>query len=60
MKLLFIPFSIVGGLIAGFVGKKIFEGVWGLIDDEEPPEPEHRLTTWGKLIAAVALVLKMT
>jgi Protein of unknown function (DUF4235) len=55
MKLLFIPFSVVGGLIAGFLGKKIFEGVWGLIDDEEPPEAEHRVTTWGKLIAATAL-----
>ncbi|MFL5911600.1 MAG: DUF4235 domain-containing protein [Gaiellaceae bacterium] len=55
MKLLFIPFSIVGGLMAGFLGKKIFEQVWGLIDEEEPPEAEHRVTTWGKLIAATAL-----
>jgi len=55
MKLLFIPFGVVGGLLAGFVGKKLFEQVWGLIDDEEPPEPEHRVTTWGKLIAATAL-----
>ena len=55
MKLLFIPFSVAGGLIAGFLGKKIFEQVWGLIDSEEPPEPEHRVSSWGKLIAATAL-----
>jgi hypothetical protein len=54
-KLLFIPFSIAGGLLAGFLGKKVFEQVWGLIDDQEPPEPEHRVTTWGKLLAATAL-----
>jgi Protein of unknown function (DUF4235) len=55
MKLLFTPFSIVAGLLAGFLGKKVFEQVWGLIDDEEPPESEHRDATWGKVIAAAAL-----
>ena len=42
-KILFIPVSIVGGLIAGLVGKKIFEAAWGLIDKEEPPESEHMM-----------------
>jgi hypothetical protein len=55
MKILFIPFSIVGGLIAGFLGKKTFEQVWGLIDHEEPPEPKHRYVQFGKVIAAAAL-----
>jgi hypothetical protein len=55
MKLLFAPFSIVAGLLAGFLGKKLFEQVWGLIDDEEPPEAEHREASWGKVIAAAAL-----
>jgi hypothetical protein len=54
-KLLFIPFSILGGLLAGFVGKKAFEQVWGLIDEEEPPEPEHRVSPWGKMLLATAL-----
>ncbi len=48
MRLLFIPFSIVAGLIAGFAGKKIFEQVWSLVDDEEPPEAEHRDATWAR------------
>ncbi len=55
MKFLFLPFSIVGGLIAGFVGKKLFEQIWGLIDEEEPPDAKHRETSWGKLAAALVL-----
>jgi hypothetical protein len=55
MKLLFAPFSIVAGLIAGMLGKKLFEQIWALFDDEEPPESEHRDATWGKVIAAAAL-----
>lgn len=54
-RLLFVPFSIVGGLLAGFIGKKLFEQVWGLIDAEEPPDASHRDVSWGKLIAAGAL-----
>lgn len=55
MKLIFTPFRIVLGLIAGLIGKKAFEGVWGLIDDQEPPSPEHRQFSWPKLIAALVL-----
>jgi len=54
-KLLFIPVSVAGGITAGIVGKKVFERVWALIDDEEPPDPKHRETTWPKLVAAMAL-----
>ncbi len=55
MKLLFTPFSIIAGLVAGFLGKKIFEQIWGLIDEEEPPESEHRDASWGKVIGAAAM-----
>jgi phage tail tape-measure protein len=55
MKILFIPFSIIGGFIGGFLGKKLFEQVWGLIDDEEPPEPKHRRASLGKVVAAAAI-----
>jgi Protein of unknown function (DUF4235) len=54
-KILFIPVSVLGSLMAGLVGKKAFEQVWGLIDKEEPPEPKHRQTSWAKLITALAL-----
>ena len=55
MKLLFIPFSILGGLIAGFTAKKLFEAAWALIDDQEPPESEHRDAPWSKVLLAAAL-----
>jgi hypothetical protein len=55
MKLLFLPFSILGGLIAGFISKKLFEQVWGVIDREEPPEAKHREISVLKMVAALAL-----
>lgn len=55
MKLIFAPISIVLGLIAGLLGKKIFEQIWGLIDEVEPPKPEHRDFSWPKLIGALVL-----
>jgi hypothetical protein len=55
VKLLFIPFSVVGGLLAGFVGKKLFEQLWGVVDEEEPPDPQHREASFGKILAASAL-----
>lgn len=55
VKFLFIPFSVVGGLTAGFIGKKLFEQLWGVIDDREPPESEHREASWAKVLTAAAL-----
>jgi hypothetical protein len=55
MKLLFLPISILGGLIAGLIAKKVFDQVWGVIDDEEPPEPKHREIDRRKLVAALAI-----
>jgi hypothetical protein len=55
MKLVFVPFSVLSGLLAGLLGTKIFERLWGLIDEEEPPSPEHREFSWPKLIVALLL-----
>ena len=54
-RVLFVPFSVGSGLLAGFVAKKLFETAWGLIDDEEAPEPEQRDVGVGKLVAALAI-----
>jgi hypothetical protein len=54
-KVLFVPFSVLGGIIAGFVGKKTFEGLWGVFDDEEAPDPKHREIAWKKLIPALLI-----
>jgi len=54
-KILFLPFSVVGGLLAGLVGKKLFQGVWSLVDKAEPPDPRQRDVSWPKLVAALVL-----
>jgi hypothetical protein len=55
VKFFFVPIGIVGGLLAGAIGKKIFEQVWGLIDEEEPPDAKHRDISVPKMVAANAL-----
>lgn len=55
MKFLFLPFSIVSGLIAGFLSKKIFDGVWRLVDTEEAPEAEHKEISVLKLVLALVI-----
>ena len=49
-KILFIPVGVVSGIIAGLIGKKAFEGVWSLIDEEEAPSSKHRDVPWKKLV----------
>jgi hypothetical protein len=55
MKFIYKPFAIVIGIVAGILSKKLFEQIWGWIDDFEPPEPTHEETTWGKVLAAAAV-----
>jgi hypothetical protein len=54
-KLLFTPFSIAAGLLAGFLGKKLFEQIWGMVDEEEPPEGKHRDISVPKMLIALAI-----
>ena len=54
-KLLFIPVSVGAGLVAGFASRKLFDQVWGLFDDEEPPDAKHRDVDWRKLLVASAV-----
>ena len=56
MKLVYKPFAVILGLFAGFLSKKLFDQIWGLIDKEEPPHPQHRETGgFPKLIGALLL-----
>jgi Protein of unknown function (DUF4235) len=54
-KILFLPFGLAGGLIAGVLGKITFERIWSLVDDQEAPDPKHRQADWRKLLPALAL-----
>jgi Protein of unknown function (DUF4235) len=55
MTLIYKPIAILLGLLAGFISKKLFDQVWGLIDDREPPKPNTEQTTWPKVLAAAAV-----
>ena len=55
MKLAFLPISILGGILAGLIGRKAFDAIWGRVDDQEPPQPEHREVTLAKLAIALAI-----
>jgi hypothetical protein len=54
-KLIFAPFSVLGGVLAGILGRKLFERVWRVIDEEEAPDPKHREVAWPKLALALLL-----
>ena len=55
MKLLYKPFGLMLGIIAGLIGKRVFESAWTKIDDQQPPEATTQETTWVKVLAAAAL-----
>jgi hypothetical protein len=55
VRLLYKPFGILAGLVAGLLSKKIFERLWGVIDDREPPEATTERASWKKVLAAAAL-----
>ena len=55
MKLIYKPFAIIVGLIAGIVSKKVFAQVWGAITDEEPRDPDDRDASWAEVIASAAV-----
>lgn len=54
-KILFLPFSVIGGFLAGKTATMIFECLWRLIDDQKSPQPDQRAVRWPKLIAALFL-----
>jgi Protein of unknown function (DUF4235) len=56
MKIAFLPVSILGGILAGLIGRKAFDLIWAKVDDQEAPQPEHREVGLAKL--AIALVIE--
>jgi Protein of unknown function (DUF4235) len=55
MKLLYKPFGIIIGLIAGFLARQVFNQIWGHIDDREPPKPTTEEASWGQVLTAAAV-----
>jgi Protein of unknown function (DUF4235) len=55
VKLMFMPVRVLSGLIGGLLAKKLFNGIWARIDSEQPPGPEQREASVGKLATALLL-----
>src|ERR1700754_812711 len=55
MKLIYKPFGIILGLLAGFASKKLFDVVWGIFDNEEPPKATTKDAGFPKVLAAAAV-----
>jgi hypothetical protein len=54
VKLIYKPFGVLLGILAGLIGQQIFNYFWGKFDDEEPPEGTTKETSWPKLLGAAA------
>ena len=54
-KVFFTPFSIIGSLLAGIAARKVFERLWGLIDDEDPPDRSGESEQITRILIAVVL-----
>ena len=55
MGLIYKPFGIVLGILAGLLGKRVFDFVWEKVDDEEPPEATTQASTWGRVLVVAAV-----
>lgn len=55
MKLFYRPFGIVFGILAGVLSEKLFNVVWSIFDNEEPPTPTTQEADWPKILAAAAV-----
>lgn len=55
MKLLYKPFSIIAGVIAGRLGRSAFRSLWSKIDEKPPPAPGTGEASLAKVVGAQAL-----
>lgn len=55
MNALFKPIGLIVGLLSGLAARQLFNKLWGVISDEEPPGPTTRNTTVPQLLLATAM-----
>jgi len=55
VKLIYKPFGILFGVLAGLIARKLFERLWAMFDDEDPPKPTTLDATWPKVLGAAVV-----
>ena len=55
MGLIYKPIGLFLGIIAGLLGKRIFNFAWTKLDDEDPPKGTTEFAPWPKIVGAAAL-----
>jgi uncharacterized protein DUF4235 len=54
-KLLYKPFAILSGALAGRLARRLFNAIWARIDSREPPLATHEQASLGKVVGAATL-----
>lgn len=54
-KILYLPFALVGSILARVLGRQLFRTVWERIDDEPPPAPGDGRGGLAKVVGGHAL-----
>jgi hypothetical protein len=55
MSLIYKPFGFALGILAGLLGRRLFDYTWQKIDEEDPPKGTTEEATWPKVLGAAAL-----
>lgn len=55
MSFIYKPFGFILGILAGLVGRRLFDFAWTKIDDAEPPKGITEQAPWAKILGAAAL-----
>src|SRR5215203_4411310 len=55
MKVIYRPIGLILGILAGLVGKRLFDFAWTKLDDEDPPKGTTEQADWSKVLAAAAM-----
>jgi hypothetical protein len=55
MSVIYKPIGLILGIVAGLLGRRIFDYAWEKIDDEEPPKGTTEEANWVKILGAAAL-----
>ena len=55
MSFIYKPFGFILGIVAGLIGRRLFDYTWTKIDDAEPPKGITEQAAWPKILTAAAL-----